>query len=190
MKKTKTTPVGAVTKMGGAVPATPETTAAMTAFAAESAALSAPGNTLASLFTTPDPEADAAAAELLGKLERRNLPPMLKPSDIPIGAAIQGEIIKFVPSPSPEIKGRLIWLRYRGQDFTFPCTGSVRNAFAPGLKDDSKELDGILLKEVGNYFYAKRGLDKPSKYKKNMFMFDVRTGKLEAAPLTKPAKAG
>lgn len=134
--------------------------------------------TLAGLFTSAEVMNDDELAEQLASLTRRNLPPMLKPSDIPVGAAIQGEIIKFVQSPSPEIKGRLIWLKFRGQEFTFPCTGSVRNAFAPGLKDDSKELDGVLAKEVGNYFYAKRGLDKPSKYKKNMFMFDVRTGKL------------
>lgn len=100
-----------------------------------------------------------------------------------MGGAIQGTIIKFLPSPDPKIKGCLIHLQFtppghtQPVDFCFPCTGSVRNALAPGSKDDDKDLQSKLALEVGKYFWAKRCPDKMNeKYKKNMFMFDVRTG--------------
>lgn len=152
-----------------------------TQFAQESAVAAAanPQSTsMLELFKVDGGDEDSQLALALSKMERRNLPPMIKPSDVPIGIAIQGEIIKIVPSPVSTIKGRLLWLKFRNTDFMFPCTGSIRSALAPGLKDDDTKLDATLDKEVGNMFYAKRLPNKPSKYKKEMFIFDVRTGKV------------
>lgn len=131
--------------------------------------------TMLDMFKTNDDEA-ADIDKMVQGLARRNLPPMIKPDQIPIGSAVQGIIVKIVPSPSTEIKGRLLWLQFKGMDFTLPCTGSIRNALAPGLKDDDSKLDSTLEKEVGNFFYARRLPNKPSKFKKSMFIFDVRTG--------------
>lgn len=135
----------------------------------------AQASTMLDLFKPSEGEAIGPDIETLS---RRNLPPMIKPDSVTMGLAIQGTIVKIVPSPSTEIKGRLLWLNYKGTDFMFPCTGAIRNALAPGLKDDDKKLDEMLEKEIGNYFYAKRLPNKPSKYGKSMFVFDVRTGKL------------
>jgi hypothetical protein len=134
-------------------------------------------NTMVDLFKGGDATDEDLDKQIAG-LERRNLPPMIKPDQIPIGMAVQGRIVKIVPSPSTEIKGRLLWLNFKNTDFCFPCTGSIRNALAPGLKDDDAKLDAVLEKEIGNFFYAKRLPNKPSKFKKQMFIFDVRTGKI------------
>jgi len=109
------------------------------------------------------------------KLVRRNLPPFLKPGEIGIGITVSGEIIAVVDSPSTTVKGKLLHLRHSsGTEFTFPCTGSIRNALAPGKKDD--ELEKSLQQEIGKTIYLTRMADKLSeKYKKNMFIFDVRT---------------
>ena len=118
------------------------------------------------------------------KVERRNAPAMLKPGDIPVWTPenpvlLQAEIIKIMDSPNSTIKGKLLWLRApSGHEFTFPCTGVVRNALAPGVKADDKELTTALEKEIGKTLFLKRTPDKTSaKYKKNMFMFDVFTVK-------------
>lgn len=118
------------------------------------------------------------------KVERRNFPQMVKPADVPIGGVICGEIVKIVNSPVSTIKGKLLWLRNvtedksdpaHGQEFTFPCTGVIRSALAPGVEGD-KELQTALEKEIGKTLIAKRMDDKQSaKYKKNMFVFDVYT---------------
>jgi len=94
------------------------------------------------------------------------------------GGIISGEILKIVPSPVSTIKGKLLWLRHEsGKEFLFPCTGVIRSALAPGLRgeDDSKELQSVLEKEVGKQFFVRRTGSRPSKYKKEMFMFDVYT---------------
>lgn len=148
------------------------------------------GNTETAVATvsTPSPAmvalfAASGAEAKLAKLERRNMPQMFKPSDVPIGGIVSGEIIKVVDSPVTTVKGMLLWLRHEsGQEYTFPCTGVIRNALAPGKKE-GKELTDALDKEVGKMFYAKRLENKPSKYnadlagkvKKEMFMFDVFT---------------
>jgi len=142
-----------------------------TEFAAESAAQSVqPSQAMVALFAA-NPEASAR----LDKLERRNMPQMVKPGDVPMNGIISGEILKVVDSPVSTVKGKLLWLRHdSGAEFTFPCTGVIRNALAPGK--DGKELDAALEKEIGKTFYAKRTPDKQSaKYKKSMFMFDVFT---------------
>lgn len=117
--------------------------------------------------------ADQMPAE--SKLQRRNMPAMIKPADVPVGAMISGKIIAIVDSPVSTIKGKLLHLQHQsGQEFTFPCTGVIRNALAPGKKE--KELDAALEKEIGKTIYAKRLPNKTSQqYKKDMFMFDVFT---------------
>lgn len=114
-------------------------------------------------------------ADVPTKLVRRNLPPMIKPGEVPMGSVVSGEIIKVVDSPVTTVKGKLLWLRHEsGTEFLFPCTGVIRNALVPG-KTEGKELTDALNAEVGKTFFAKRLPNKPSKYKKEMFMFDVFT---------------
>lgn len=131
-------------------------------------------------------KAGAGALTLFSKgdvaltLKRRNTPQMVKPGDVPIGEAISGEILDICDSPTTTIKGKLLWLRHEsGQEFTFPVTGVIRNALAPGVEED--KLMEHLKKEIGNLFVAKRNPDKVTtkfdKKGKNMFMFDVFTGK-------------
>jgi hypothetical protein len=118
------------------------------------------------------------AAQRMEKLERRNMPAMYKPDDVPVDGVVSGEIMQIVESPVTTIKGKLLWLRNdSGVEFTFPCTGVIRNALAPGVKSEGGELMEALQKEVGKTFYARRLPNKQnSKYKKPMFMFDVYTG--------------
>ena len=110
------------------------------------------------------------------KLVRRNMPAMVKPGEVPIGSAISGVIKGVVNSPVSTVKGKLLWIQHEsGVEFTFPATGVIRNALAPGV-DGEKELTAALEKFVGKTIVAKRLDDKTSaKYKKAMFMFDVFT---------------
>lgn len=121
------------------------------------------------------PRADAGGLDL-SKLERRNQPRMYKPEEVPVGGAVVGGVVKVCDSPVSTVKGKLLWLRHEsGEEFTFPCTGVIRNALAPGV-DNEKELVAALGKYVGKTFVARRTPDKVSgKYKKSMFMFDVFT---------------
>jgi hypothetical protein len=143
-----------------------------TKFAAESAAeATAPSPAMLALF-----QSGGDVEKSYGKLERRNVPQMIKPSDVPVGQAITGEIVKIVPSMKSDIKGKLLWLRHEsGQEFLFPCTGVIRNALIPGVEGE-KDQTAALEKEVGKILVCKRGADRMSgKYKKPMFMFDVFT---------------
>lgn len=110
------------------------------------------------------------------KLVRRNMPMLVKPDSVPIGGAVTGEIMQICKSPVSTVKGFLLWLKHdSGTEFTFPCTGVIRNALAPGVVGD-KELMAELEKEVGKKFVAVRQENKPNaKFKKEMFMFDVFT---------------
>jgi len=91
----------------------------------------------------------------LDKMKRRNLPTLVKHSSVPVGGIVSGEIIQVIDSPVTTVKGKLLWLRHKsGTEFTFPCTGVVRSALAPGL--DGKEYDAALDKEIGKNFFAKR----------------------------------
>lgn len=138
-------------------------------FAQESATQESVSNTAMAIFTA------GGAATIPQNLKRRNMPTMILPADVPINSVISGEIMAIVDSPVSTIKGKLLHLKHEsGQEFTFPCTGVIRNALAPGKKDD--EADKALAKEIGKLFYAQRLADKPNKqYKKNMYMFDVYT---------------
>ena len=144
---------------------------------ATSTALTVAPSLMAQLFTKSDKPIDEA------KLERRNLPPMLKPDDVPVWTPeepimLQAEIVRVVESPNTTIKGKLLWLKTAsGHELTFPCTGVIRNALAPGIKADDEKLTAALEKEVGKTLFLKRTPNKASKYKKAMFMFDVYTAK-------------
>lgn len=109
-------------------------------------------------------------------LDRRNLPTMIKLDQIPIGSAVQGTVIKVVDAPTTEINGKLLWLNYKGTDFTLPVIGPIRVALVPGLEPD--KVEAKLKGEIGNYLFAKRLPNKPSKANKTLLAFDVRTGKL------------
>lgn len=149
-----------------------------TNFAKESAAGAEPVNTMAmQLFGTP---AGGSIEKLIGNAERRNLPQMVKPGEVPLDGIVSGEILKIVDSPVSTVKGKLLWLRHEsGSEFLFPCTGTIRAALASGIPaENGKELQAALEKEIGKIFIAKRMPSKTSaKYKKEMFMFDVYTVK-------------
>lgn len=113
------------------------------------------------------------------KLQRRNLPRILRPSDVPMGGVVAGEIMAIVDSPVSTIKGKLIQIRHKsGEEFLLPCTGVIRQALAPGREKDEAALKKQLEAEVGKNIFCKRLPDQLStKYKKDMFMFDVFTSK-------------
>lgn len=110
------------------------------------------------------------------KLIRRNMPAMVKPGDVPVGSSISGTIKAVVKSPVSTVKGMLLHIEHEsGVEYTFPATGVIRNALAPGV-EGGPELTKELSKFVGKTIVCKRLDDKTSsKYKKNMFMFDVFT---------------
>lgn len=126
----------------------------------------------------------ATTKELPKNIVRRNLPPMVKPGDVPVGVTVSGVIVKFINSMNSTIKGKLIWLRHEsGKEFLLPLTGQIRTALFPGIKTmkdgqvDYSELDKAIEKgeEVGKTLFATRGANAPSKYKREMFGFDVYT---------------
>lgn len=130
-------------------------------------------NALAQQLSTPED------VKSLAKLKRRGMPTMVKPESVPVNSVIQGEIVAILNSPKKSIKGNLMHIRHAsGTEFTFPITGSIRQALAPGLteKDNSVELLAKLNEEVGKTIVLKR---LPSamnaEYKKEMFIFDVFT---------------
>lgn len=143
--------------------------AKQTKMAAEAAASATPSTALALAIFQTGGEVD------MSKMKRRNMPQMVKPADVPIDSVITAEIVDIVDSPVSTVKGKLLWLRApNGQEFTFPCTGVIRNALAPGKED--KEVKEALDKLKGKTLVLKRTADKQSaKFKKNMFMFDVFT---------------
>jgi hypothetical protein len=118
----------------------------------------------------------------ISKFERKNLPPMITPDEVPTGGKIIAEIIKFVPSPVTTVKGNLIWMRSpNGIEFMFPCTGVIRSALAPGradgetAQDRQKLADDLTKQYAGKGLYLeKTGTKANKKGGKNMFMFDVR----------------
>lgn len=119
---------------------------------------------------------NAPGSITLSNSQRLNMPAMLKPKDFPIDAVLQGEIVKIVDSPVTTVKGKLLWLRLAGgKEITFPCTGVVRSALAPGVEaDDKKALQAALDKHVGKVLSLKRGIDGSStKYNRSVFMFEV-----------------
>ncbi len=143
-----------------------------TEFAKESAA-AAPAVTALAIFGAPA-GGDIEKLMASGKIERMNMPQMVKPGEVPMDGIVSGLIMKVVDSPVATVKGKLLWLKHStGQEFTFPCTGVIRNALAPGV-ENGKDLSAALEKHVGKTFIAKRTPSKQSqKYKKEMFMFDV-----------------
>lgn len=138
-----------------------------TEFKKESEANAAPSTALA-IFNTAPGEVD------LSRFKRRNMPQMVKPGDVPVGAVITATIVDVVDSPVSTIKGKLLWLETNGQEFTFPLTGVIRNALVQGKAD--KEAEEAIKKLIGKTIVLKRSPDRTSsKYKKSMFMFDVYT---------------
>lgn len=160
-----------------------------TEFAKESQALtttsSQPSSAMLALFAN-------RPAPVLDTLKRRNLPQMVKAVDangaenIPVGGVVAGIIVDVVKSPVSTVKGSLIWLHLvkfddkgnpekTGVEITFPATGVIRNAIAPGI-DGEENARKEMLKLKGYLFVAQRQPDKMnSKFRKNMSMWDVRT---------------
>lgn len=107
-------------------------------------------------------------------LKRLNLPPMLAPSEVPIGASVTGKIINIVPSFSKDVDGYLMHLQHPNTtEFVFPLTGTIQNAVFPGLEDE--EIEEKAPKVFGKTIQFKRLADGSSKKHPNnpMFMFDV-----------------
>jgi hypothetical protein len=131
-----------------------------------------PSAAMLEIFKKPD-DMDSELTVLLETARRLNLPEMLLPSQIPMGVIVTGEIIKFIPSPKTSIKGRMIWLKNKGIEFLIPAPGGIRSALAPGLKDEDEKLDDVLETHVGRTLILKKTGVRPSKYKNNMFLFEV-----------------
>jgi len=113
------------------------------------------------------------------KFQRRNMPQIIKPGDVPVGGMVSGEIIDAVNSPSTVVKGKCLWIKHAsGTEFLFPVTGVIRQALLGGTGLEGDELTKALQREIGTTIICKRLESKQnSKFKKEMFMFDVFTSK-------------
>ncbi len=111
------------------------------------------------------------------KLKRRGMPTLIKPDHIEVGKMLQATIVGILSSPSPKVKGLIMQLKSaKGHEFCMPVTGTIRNALAPGHRDDVAGLKATLEKEIGKVLTLKRNPNKLSKeHNKAMFMFDVFT---------------
>lgn len=113
------------------------------------------------------------------KTVRLNKPAMIKPSDIPVGQQISGKVLDVCDSMVTTVKGKLLHLQHEnGTEYMFPATGVIRNALAPGIRGDddkdSKALVAALKEYIGQTLIFRRLDNKTSsKFKKEMFMFDV-----------------
>lgn len=152
------------------------------------------------------------ALGMLSGLKRRNMAQLVKPDAVPVGSMIVAVITDILPSPVATIKGSLLCLHSvtmkpatadsnkqlvlemggkkieivpTGNVFSFPATGSIRQALVPGIKltKADKESDeandkvrGELRKEIGKLIVARRCPNTMNKeYKREQFIFDVFT---------------
>jgi hypothetical protein len=106
-------------------------------------------------------------------VKKRNLPPLVKPEQVPVGQMLSGKIVAVVPSISgrEDMKqSKLLHIEHEsGTEFLFPLTGVVKKALGG--------FDGAE-KEVGNKIFIVRQPDGTTeKYGgvKKMFNFDVYT---------------
>jgi hypothetical protein len=148
-------------------------------FAAKSAAANPGAAEQAAATTGPSPAMLAmfAARTDVNKkaLNRLNLPTLIKPTFIPIGGQISGKIVAIFDSPVATIKGKLLHLETATGEYCFPVTGAIRSALCPGIKDDNIKLKGALEKFVGKWILCERGMNKPSKFGRDLFTFEVYT---------------
>lgn len=134
--------------------------------------MSKKGNSPAAAPAAEKPKLDIFDTTMPTNAVRRNTPVLVNHADVAIGAIISGEIVAVLDSPTSTIKGSLLHLRHAsGQEYTFPATGSVRTALAPGKSLD--ETKAALSKEIGKTVYIKRLADKPGG--KQTYLFDVST---------------
>lgn len=137
--------------------------------------------------------ANRPAPSVLDNLVRVNLPQMVKPKEkngrenMPVGFTLSGLLIDVVPSPKASIKDSLLWLHVvtwddkgnpqaSGTEITFPASGSIRNALAPGIdrKDQDKAREKMLAHK-GKILVLTRVPDKHNtEFNKDMYIFDVR----------------
>ncbi len=122
------------------------------------------------------------------KLVKLNLPSLLKPSTIPVGATISGQVVRLIQNFTGDKKMKkscVLELYHPRTDrsFLFPLTGTVRKAFlqyleVEGEDDDENQVtklksgkDGLVGKTV---FITRREDGQAKKYGGNkMFNFDV-----------------
>lgn len=144
---------------------------------AQESARNAPRNPLIAIAGASE---DDEFLAMIGSLKRKNMPQMIEPGVIPVGAAVMGVIHAVLDSPAEKVKGVLLHIRHKGIDFTLPVTGSIRQALSPGMKNDSAGLRKKLEEYVGVFIFAKREPDKATKNyganAKPTFIFDVRVG--------------
>lgn len=116
---------------------------------------------------------------------RLTLPTLLTPDQMPIGSQFVAEVVNVVESPVTTVKAPIIHFRsLNGEEFTFPCTGVLRDACTPERigKKREDETDSAYGKRVleamqsakGKILLVRRLPDGESKeYKKRMFKFEV-----------------
>lgn len=142
-----------------------------------------PGNPPPATVTPPAlPLAMVNTSAIPAGAKRLNLPQIVKPDSVPVGACITSKLLECVDSPVTTVRGKVLLMQHEpsGVEFLFPCTGTIRKALAPtfvGDKDDDKS--GDLLKATVNKYAGKtitlmRQPDGSSKtYGRSMFVFDV-----------------
>lgn len=146
-------------------------------FAQESAAESTtgaatgPSEAMIALFKQP-------AGLDLSRAERLNMPQMILPKVMPVGAVLSGEVVKVVDSPASNVDGYCLWISIPTETGTeerlFPVNGYVRKALAPDAKKDSPELKKTLEGYKGKTLAFKRMENRFSKqFGRDTFPFDV-----------------
>lgn len=116
------------------------------------------------------------------KAEKKSLPPMVLPGQIPVGAEMAMEIVDAVDSPVTTVKGKLLSVRAiapghpsDGTEYCFPATGVVRSFLVGSdAKDDDKDTLPKLQKLRGKVLIAKKLPGKSNKKGgRDVHMFDL-----------------
>lgn len=141
-------------------------------------AVVAPLAGILAVIGTPPPADGETVANIKGT-EKLNLPPLLKPKTIPVGATISGVMVKVVENftGKDSLRGtKTLHLRHKdsGTEFLFPITRGMTSATKNLLDDSTKSK---LNKECeGKTIYFTRTPDTFSQAHpdKAQFNFDIR----------------
>lgn len=111
------------------------------------------------------------------KIKRLTLPPIVPPAQVGLGVAIEGEVLRVVPSPVATYKSELLVMRHpTGQEYCFPATAVIIGAFASHQKCDRKDVDleqtvglNLIIKGLGPKKMAGTASDGKTQRSVNLF---------------------
>lgn len=125
-----------------------------------------------------------APKDLTAGMVRKNMPQLVTPLQVPVGSSLVAILTGVFPSPRSDIKGYLLGMlvltvdengkETDNMEISFPCTGSIRQALAPGMKDDNAGLLKALEAYKGFKIVLFRQPNTINRnFKKEQFIFDV-----------------